>query len=253
MPFEPPPSTDYPAGPAAPGLASPPRLAVVIPVYNEAINLPALLRDWQPVFQAIGAGYTIIFIDDGSTDDSLALLRARQRTDPHLQVHQQQNAGHGTAILKGYAMTGEAAWVFQIDSDHQLDTVAFQALWTNRDDYDLLLAERQQKNASPARQGLSRITGWIVKALYGSGVKDINSPYRLMRGSDLQQALAKIPDDSFAPNVLLTGWFIRKKKRIFTTVVQQRKENPRRGRMTAYFLRGALRSGMQTVLFRLRQ
>jgi dolichol-phosphate mannosyltransferase len=239
MPSEPPPS--------------PPGLAVVIPVYNEAVNLPALLRDWQPVFQAVDAGYTINFIDDGSTDDSLAILSARQRTDPHLLVHQQQNAGHGPAILKGYGMTGEAAWVFQIDSDHQLDTVAFQTLWTNRDDYDLLLGERQQKNASPARQGLSRITGWMVKALYGNGVKDINSPYRLIRGSDLKQALAKIPAGSFAPNVLLTAWFIRRKKRIFTGVVWQRGENPRRGRMTAYFLRGALRSGVQTVLFRLRQ
>ena len=230
-----------------------PDLAVVIPVYNEAENIPALLRDWQPVFQAIGAGYTMIFIDDGSTDDSIALLRARERTDPHLQVHQQPNAGHGPAILKGYGMTGEAAWIFQIDSDHQLDTAAFHTLWANRNDYDLLLAEREQKNASPARQGLSRITGWMVKALYGSGVKDINSPYRLIRGSDLKQAVAKIPAGSFAPNVLLTAWFIGKKNRIFTTTTELRREGaPRQSKMNGYFLRGAIRSALQTILFRTR-
>ncbi len=230
-----------------------PVLAIVIPAYNEAEHIPNLLRDWQPVFEATGVPYMIFFIDDGSADDSVALLRARQRADARLQVHQQPNAGHGPAILKGYGMTGEAAWIFQIDSDHQLDTAAFQTLWANRDGYDLLLAERQQKNVSPGRQALSRITGWMIKALYGGGVKDINSPYRLMRGSDLRQALAKIPAGSFAPNVLLTGWFIRKKKRIFTAIVEQRRENPRHGRMTAYFLRGALRSGVETVLFRLRK
>ena len=230
----------------------PPELAVVIPVYNEAINLPALLRDWQPVFQAIGAGYTIIFIDDGSTDDSLTFLMARQRTDPHLQIHQQQNAGHGPAILKGYGMTGEAAWVFQIDSDHQLDTEAFRTLWANRAGYDLLLGQRREKHPSAGRRWLSRMAVALVQLLNGGGIKDANCPYRLMRGILFREALKKIPSNSFAPNILLTSWFIRKKSRIFTTVVNRREEGQRPSRMSSYMITGALLSGLQTILFRLR-
>src|SRR5215475_3246281 len=106
-------------------------LAVVIPVYNEAANLPALLRDWQPEFQNTGSPYLIIFIDDGSKDDSLHLLTTLAAAGPTLAVHTQPNSGHGPAILNGYrrAIDTGAEWIFQIDSDHQLETGAFQKLW----------------------------------------------------------------------------------------------------------------------------
>lgn len=230
-----------------------PILTVVIPAYNEADNLPALLRDWRPVFEATGVPYTIVVIDDGSTDDTLAILERSQNENPHLQVHQQKNAGHGPAIIKGYAMTHEAEWVFQIDSDHQLDPAAFKTLWGNRESYDLLLAQRNEGHNAAARRLLSRTAVAIVQLLYGAGIKDANCPYRLMRGIQLQEALKKIPPDSFAPNILLTCWFIRKKNRIFTTVVNHREEGQRPSTMNTYMMRGALRSFIQTILFRLRQ
>src|ERR1700754_1180295 len=109
-----------------------PVLAVVIPVYNEEASLAALIKDWKLIFSATGAPFRIILIDDGSKDNSLTLLKAMQSADPTLQVHTQPNAGHGPAILKGYWLALDAEWVFQIDSDHQLDTAAFAHLWANR-------------------------------------------------------------------------------------------------------------------------
>jgi dolichol-phosphate mannosyltransferase len=229
-----------------------PILTIVIPAYNEAKNIPALLRDWQPVFEATGVPYTIVVIDDGSTDDSLTQLKHLQATNSHLQIHQQNNAGHGPSIIKGYAMTHEAEWVFQIDSDHQLEPTAFKTLWEKRKSYDLLLAQRNDGHNIAARRILSRTAVKIVQLLYGAGIKDANCPYRLMRGVQLQEALKKIPPGSFAPNILLTSWFIRKKSRIFTTVVNRREEGQRPSRMNGYMIRGALLSGLQTILFRLR-
>ena len=254
-----PPGSDgsaLPPGPHPPVLSAgshAPVLAVVIPVYNEADNLAALLRDWQPVFAATGAPYTIFLIDDGSTDGSLALLKNFQSADTHLSVHTQSNAGHGSAILKGYNLARDAEWVFQIDSDHQLDPGAFRILWEKREEYDLLLAQRKEKHSSSARRWLSRISVGLVRLLYGGSVKDANCPYRLMRCAALQLALKKVPTTSFAPNILITSWFILKKNRIFTTVVEHRKEDQRPSRMSSYILRGALRSSIQTLLFRLRQ
>jgi dolichol-phosphate mannosyltransferase len=228
-----------------------PTLAVVIPVYNEQDNLIPLLQDWQPVFQETRVPYQIIFIDDGSTDNSLRLLE--QVSDPSVRVIAQPNSGHGPAILHGYRLAIDAEWVFQIDSDHQLDPAAFQDLWSNRDQYDLLLAERLDKDASFGRRLISGISRGIVHALYGTGVSDVNSPYRLMRAARLGEALLGIPAASFAPNVLITAWFVLKKSRIFTT-----KTKPhggalrRRSRLNGYILRGAIRSAFQTLLFRLR-
>jgi glycosyltransferase involved in cell wall biosynthesis len=228
-------------------------LAVVIPVYNEEENLAALLEDWQPVFRATGASYRVILIDDGSTDKSPEILKSRQKKDDALSVHTQRNTGHGPSILAGYRMALDAEWVFQIDSDHQLDTRAFGELWSSRNQYDLLLAERKEKNAGFSRRYVSFISRWIVHTLFGRTVNDVNTPYRLMRSEPLRQALEKIPADSFAPNILLTAWFIAKKRRIFTTKTGLRGGlQQRTSKMNGYFLRGALRSALQTLLFRIR-
>jgi glycosyltransferase involved in cell wall biosynthesis len=243
------------SGPAnAPGPGTPaPALAVVIPVYNEEASLKALLRDWQGVFDSTGVAYTIILIDDGSRDDSLRLLREMQQMDARLDVHTRTNAGHGPAILNGYRLATKAEWVFQIDSDHQLDTSAFAALWANRENYDLLVAERTDKNATAGRRHISAVSQLVVRMLFGSAIRDVNCPYRLMRASELKLALEKVPADSFAPNVLLTAWFVLKKRRIYTGVVDIRKTAAlRQSRVSRHIFRGALRSAFQTFLFRLR-
>jgi dolichol-phosphate mannosyltransferase len=228
-----------------------PILAVVIPVYNEQDHLIPLLRDWQPVFQETKVPYQIIFIDDGSTDNSLRLLE--QVSDPSIRVVPQPNSGHGPAILRGYRLALDAEWVFQIDSDNQLDPGAFQDLWNNRDQYDLLLAERVDKDASSGRRLISGISRGIVRGLYGKGVRDVNSPYRLMRAARLGEALLDIPAATFAPNVLITAWFVLKKSRIFTTKTKPHGGTPRRrSRLNGYILRGAIRSAFQTLMFRLR-
>jgi dolichol-phosphate mannosyltransferase len=231
-----------------------PELAIVIPVYNESENLAGLLRDWLPLFNETRASYRVFLIDDGSTDASLSLLQRLQSEDPNLSVHTQKNAGHGRAILKGYtlALDAKAEWIFQIDSDHQLDTEAFAQLWANRNDYDFLIAQRGDRYASKGRRWISRVSTCMVRSLYGPGVADVNCPYRLMRGEAMKRALEKMPPNSFAPNVLLTSWFILKKRRIFTTVVEPQSHGLRQSRLNRNFLGGAFRSCIQTILFRIR-
>jgi dolichol-phosphate mannosyltransferase len=230
-----------------------PILSVVIPLYNEEQNLSALLNDWQDVFRATGVPYRVILIDDGSKDQSLAVLQNMQKNNATLTVRTQPNAGHGPAILKGYRMALDAEWVFQIDSDHQLDTAAFRILWDNRDNYDLLLAERSAKNASLPRQCISEISKGIVHLFFGRSVNDVNTPYRLMRSERLKEALERVPGNSFAPNILLTSWFVLKKNRIFMTKTQLRAGNrQRRSKLNGYFLQGALKAAVQTLLFRIR-
>lgn len=228
-------------------------LAVVIPVYNEEKNIGPLLQDWQPVFRRTGVPYRVILVDDGSRDGSLQLLKALGETDHTLEIYTQANAGHGPAILNGYRKAVDAEWVFQIDSDHQIDPAAFDALWASRQQYDLLLAQRLEKNASSGRQVISAFSFLVVRLLYGGKVRDVNVPYRLMRGDHLREALKRVPEGSFAPNILITAWFIRTKSRIFTTTTACRKDGlARPSKMSWYFYRGAIRSALQTILFRMK-
>ncbi len=95
-------------------------LSVVIPVFNEAAVLPLLFARLYPALDALGRIYEVIFIDDGSTDDSVALLREQfavrpQHTRVLILAH---NAGQHAAIRAGFSKA-LGNYVVTLDSDLQ--------------------------------------------------------------------------------------------------------------------------------------
>ncbi len=97
-----------------------PRLSIVIPVYNEAEVLPALFERLYPVLDVLGRRYEVIFVDDGSTDRSPALLREQFERRPEVTrvVYLQNNFGQHAAILAGFRVSrGEQ--VITLDADLQ--------------------------------------------------------------------------------------------------------------------------------------
>jgi glycosyltransferase involved in cell wall biosynthesis len=226
-------------------------LSVVIPAYNEEIHIESLIREWHHVFESNSISYQFIIIDDGSIDNTVQLVKGLKANIPAITVYSQSNKGHGPAILNGYKIGISSPWVFQIDGDHQLETDTFAELWQHRHDYDFLLAERNAKNATTARKLVSMTSKLIVYGLYNKGIKDVNSPYRLMRSSLLQAAILKIPSGSFAPNVLISAFFLFHKKRIYLSKVDNRKDiNLNKSRMNKYFLKGCINSIFQIIKFR---
>ena len=69
------------------------QVAVVIPVYNEEENLPALMQRLMPVMQGLGKSFEIIFIDDGSHDNSLQILKGFTQNSPVKVVELTRNYG----------------------------------------------------------------------------------------------------------------------------------------------------------------
>src|SRR4051812_24173536 len=70
-------------------------LSVVIPVYNEALNLPVLFTRLYPVLDGLGRAYEVIFTNDGSVDRSLELLRAQHAARPDVTRVIDFNANYG--------------------------------------------------------------------------------------------------------------------------------------------------------------
>jgi undecaprenyl-phosphate 4-deoxy-4-formamido-L-arabinose transferase len=84
--------------------ASPPRLSVVIPVYNEEAGLQALFARLYPALDDLGTAYEAIFIDDGSRDRSAALLKDQylKRPDVTRVILFNANYGQHMAIVAGF-------------------------------------------------------------------------------------------------------------------------------------------------------
>src|SRR5258707_5157915 len=82
-----------------------PKLSVVIPVYNEEQVLPTLFARLYPALDALGISYECVFVNDGSRDHSVALLRQQfQRRPKHTRVvlfH--ANFGQHSAVMAGLA------------------------------------------------------------------------------------------------------------------------------------------------------
>jgi undecaprenyl-phosphate 4-deoxy-4-formamido-L-arabinose transferase len=97
-----------------------PALSVVIPVYNEEPGLAALFARLYPALDALGIGYEVIFVDDGSRDRSAALLREQfqRRPDVTRVVVFNANCGQHPAIIAGFERCrGER--VVTLDADLQ--------------------------------------------------------------------------------------------------------------------------------------
>ncbi len=106
------------APPAAAG-SPPPAASIVIPVFDEEANLAALYARLAPVMDGIAGGAEAIFVDDGSADRSLELLRGLAAADPRVRVISfNRNYGQHAAVMAGFEVTrGET--VVTLDADLQ--------------------------------------------------------------------------------------------------------------------------------------
>ena len=97
-----------------------PEVSLVIPVYNEEAVLAALCARLYPALDALGRSYEIIFVDDGSLDRSVAMLRAQyeRRADVTRVVLFAANFGQHRAILAGFAYA-RGRYLITLDADLQ--------------------------------------------------------------------------------------------------------------------------------------
>jgi undecaprenyl-phosphate 4-deoxy-4-formamido-L-arabinose transferase len=102
-------------------LSKPPlSLSIVIPVFNEESGLPELFARLYPVLDALGVPYECVFVDDGSRDRSVAILRAQHAARPAETriVILQRNFGQHAAIMAGFERAQGTA-VITMDADLQ--------------------------------------------------------------------------------------------------------------------------------------
>ena len=111
-----------PAIPATPATVrrAAPDLSIVIPVYNEEQVLPQLFERLYPALDALGRSYEIVFVNDGSRDRSVALLREAFDRRPEVTrvVLFAANFGQHRAILAGFA-SSRGRYVITLDADLQ--------------------------------------------------------------------------------------------------------------------------------------
>ena len=138
-----------------------PELSVVVPVFNEGENIEALVGALVPVLEGCVASFEIVFVDDGSRDDTLARIRQAATTDSRLRaVSFSRNFGKEIALAAGLDHAqGRAVVMIDADLQHPPETIAtFVAKW--REGYDMVYGQRVDRSTDgPIRR-------WMTEKFY---------------------------------------------------------------------------------------
>ena len=182
-------------------------LLVIIPAFNEERSVASVLDEWTAELERSGADYSVLVIDDGSTDATPKVLHNWKRDHPavHLEVMRHANRGHGQTCLEGYRIACERRipWIFQIDSDGQCDPAFFPAVWAARQGHDVVYGHRAKRKDGLKRVLASILVKAVVRASSGAVCIDANVPYRLMRTEKLRPLIDSIPSDFDLANIAL--------------------------------------------------
>jgi len=226
-------------------------VTVVMPVYNEEACISDVIDDWKTALEKLQITYTLLILNDGSRDKTADRL-ATYEGDPAVTVINKGNSGHGPTILTGYHLAVQSSeWVFQVDSDNEMQAGHFQKLWQERTGCAAVFGIRSARDQALPRRIVSLISRMAVNLCYGRGVQDVNCPFRLMRSDILRQLLQRIPPDTFAPNVAIAGLFVLKGQPVKNIAVPH--SNRQTGEVSIKkwkLFKAAMKSFLQTISIR---
>ncbi len=140
-------------------------ISIVLPVYNEAESLQSLIPELTDALGQLDRSYEIIAVDDGSSDDSVPVLRRLQEQEPHLRIVQfRRNFGQTAAFAAGFDYArGEI--IITMDADGQQDPADIPHMLETMEkgDYDLVNGWRQnRKEPFLTRKLPSMIANWLI-------------------------------------------------------------------------------------------
>lgn len=146
-------------------MSAAPQLSIVIPVYNEELNLPTLFARLYPVLDGIGRPYEIIFTNDGSADRSFELLKAQHAARPDVTrvINFNANYGQHMAIMAAFErVRGDV--IVSLDADLQNPPEEIPKLLEKIDaGHDYVGGYRLNRQDSFFRTYASRVINFVRK------------------------------------------------------------------------------------------
>ncbi len=166
-----------------------PYLSIVVPVYNEEENVVPLYKQIRAVCESIGETYEVLFVDDGSHDNTFEVLSKLRNQEPHLAVIRfQENAGQTAAMAAGFEFA-QGERIISMDGDLQNDPADIPNLLEKLDeDYDLVCGWRKERQDKFwTRRVPSVIANWIISKVTGVAIHDNGCSLKAYRAEVIKQ------------------------------------------------------------------
>lgn len=150
-------------------------LSIVVPVMNEQESLLAFYKELISVLPDLSKQYEIVFVDDGSTDTSLQMLKDLSKKNPHIRIFSfRKNHGKAEALTLGFQMAkGDIIVTMDADLQDRPDQIK-KLLDKMNDSYEVVSGWRKTRQDSKAKVIASRLFNYFAGSFWGLNLHDYN-------------------------------------------------------------------------------
>lgn len=157
-------------------------ISIVIPIFNESENISLLYSELNNVMNSLNKKYEVIFVNDGSTDDSLNKLKKIHSENASTKIiNLNKNFGQTAAIVAGFDLA-EGQIIITMDGDLQSDPHDIPKLLEEIDkSYDIVSGWRKRRKDPILRVIPSRFANWLISILLGLKLNDYGCTLKAYR------------------------------------------------------------------------
>ncbi|WP_071131296.1 glycosyltransferase family 2 protein [Enterococcus timonensis] len=179
-------------------------LAVVVPCFNEAAALPYFLKEMAEVESSLPVDVDYFFVDDGSTDDTLNILKEAATKNSHLQyLSLSRNFGKEAALYAGLSATNHD-YIAVMDADLQDPPALLKEMLrlVQEEHYDMVGTKRQDRRGEPwLRSFFSRSFYFLMKKISNTPLEPGVRDYRLMTRQVVEAVLSVSEYNRFSKGI----------------------------------------------------
>lgn len=167
----------------APARHGAPELTYVVPLLNESPSLVDLYEGIRAATESLGLSFEVVFVDDGSTDDSFAVLSSLHAMDPRVRVLRfGRNRGKSDALDAGFR-AARGRLVVTMDADLQDDPAEVPRMVEALTDggYDLVSGWKTVRRDTLSKRLFSKVFNWVTGRFSGIQLHDFNCGFKIYR------------------------------------------------------------------------
>ena len=193
-------------------------LTLVVPVFNEEKALDVFLPELTEYCRQ--RDYSLVFVDDGSSDDSAALIETYCDSTQFRLLRHKVNRGYGGAIKTGIrACNTDFLVTLDADGQHRPEDVGRLFEFASKNSADMVVGKRQSGNSGIYRAIGRKLIRWIAGLLVSLPISDLNSGMKLYRTELAKRYLVLCPD-GMAFSDIITLVFVHRRDLVLETGIE---------------------------------
>jgi dolichyl-phosphate beta-glucosyltransferase len=187
----------------------PPVLSVIVPAFNESARISRAINDIREELDRIGGEAEIIVVDDGSVDETAAIVAEASRSDGRVKLVRAAHAGKGATVRRGM-LEARGTWRFLADADLSMPISELKRfLDAAAKGGDVIVGSREAKGARRIgepwpRHVIGRVFNWAAKLVVLRGIDDTQCGFKLFsaRAAQLLFPLQQLDGFGFDVEIL---------------------------------------------------